>query len=318
MSAPSGLNWQQAEESAAGVPLDILPFPAAIVDRTGLLLAANPGWQLAYGTAPGDSWLSWCEEVHNAAPGMTAALSSGVQAVLGGSPVPFVQDCNTCKRRHRITVAPCPHGALILHQVFAPAAALEDPTRVRANRMETMGRLAAGVTHDFANLLTLISGYSEIILSRTSSADPLRPDLEEIRKAAQRGSRLTHQLLGFSRGESAAPRAVDLNAIIADVERLLRPIIGEYVDFAVALAPQRCIVLADPGQMEQVLLNLILNARDAIPAGGWIRVETAFRDLDESGARHHNVTPGPYVLLSISDNGHGVDSASMRHIFEPF
>jgi CheY-like chemotaxis protein len=170
--------------------------------------------------------------------------------------------------------------------------------------METVGRLVSAVAHDFANILTLIAGYSDIALNRIGECDPLRPELDEIRKAANRGARLTAQLLGFTRGQAVQPRPVDLNSVVCEIERMLRLVMGECVELQLDLCPTLPKVLADPGQMEQVIMNLVLNARDAIPAGGRIRIETA---NGETG-----------VTLSITDSGHGIPPDAIPHIFEAF
>jgi len=246
---------------------------------------------------------------------MNTALLTGVQDVLNGASSPFVQDCTTCARPHRITVSPCPEGALIVSQ-FLPIP--QESDRQVSARMETMGRLASGVAHDFANLITLICGYSDIILGHVSEHDPLRPELDEIRKAALRGARLTQQLLGFSRGEGSESKPLDLNRLVDDMEAMLRPIIGEHIEVVTELSTDLGTVVADSGKMEQVLMNLILNARDATPAGGRIRIQTANAELDESTASIHGVEPGPYILLTVSDNGRGIDSEAMPHIFDAF
>jgi len=187
----------------------------------------------------------------------------------------------------------------------------------RAGKMETMGRLLGGVAHDFANLVTLISGYSEILLTRMGQNDPLRPELEEIRKAANRGARLTSQLLGYTRGQVPQPKVVDLNEITAGMARMLHPIIGEHVEFRTILDPALCQVFADAGQLEQVLMNLILNARDAVPTGGRITVETCNRELGASG-NGDALQPGAYATVSVRDTGRGIDPQLLNRIFEPF
>jgi nitrogen-specific signal transduction histidine kinase/CheY-like chemotaxis protein len=217
----------------------------------------------------------------------------------------------------RMAVSPCDGGALVLHDDIS----LPDPAPERTfqlQKMETVGRLVGGVTHDFANLLTLIAGYSDILLNRIGERDPLRAELNEIRDAANRGARLTGQLLGFTRGQKAEPKAVDLNAIVVDMQRMLRPIIGEYVQLETCLAANLGKVMADPGQMEQVIMNLILNARDAMPTGGAIRIETANGEFAEAGAQARGLEPGAYVMLTISDTGYGIDADSLERVFQPF
>ncbi|MFB3830077.1 MAG: ATP-binding protein [Bryobacteraceae bacterium] len=190
--------------------------------------------------------------------------------------------------------------------------------RLRCDRVLAMGRLAGGVAHDFANLLTLISGYSELILGRMSEGDPLRPELEEIRSAAGRGSRLIAQLLGYTRAQAAEPKVQDLNALVAGMERMLRPIIGENVELVEAPDPNLGKVLADSGQLEQVIMNLVLNARDAMPRGGRITIATANAEFDEEEARAHSIRAGAYVVIAVSDTGAGMDAESMSHLFQPF
>jgi nitrogen-specific signal transduction histidine kinase/CheY-like chemotaxis protein len=214
----------------------------------------------------------------------------------------------------RATISAHPEGVLILDQEICG----DSVPRVQAQKMETVGRLVSGVAHDFANLITLIAGYSDMLLSRIGEKDPLRSELEEIRKAANRGSRLTAQLLGFTRGDSVHPRPLDLNSLVTDVQRMLRPIIGEHLEMHVSLGPATGKVVADPGQMEQVLMNLILNARDAMPGGGRIHIETATAVMADGEAEGHGVKPGPYALLSITDTGHGIAPDAMERIFQPF
>ena len=286
------------------MPLECLPFPAALTDGRGALIAANAGWQAAWpNAAPGQAAAEWPREVHASAPDLREALAAGVEAVLGGALPRFVQG--------GIVVSPCPNGALI---------AVQDPIAddLRSHRMESLGRLLGGVTHDFANLLTLIVGYSDILLNRTGEIDPLRSEIYEIRKAAGRGARLTAQLLGFARGAAAEPRPIDINPLVAEIEHMLRPIIGEYIALETVLAPDLGKVIADPGQMEQVIMNLILNARDAMPTGGSIRIQTCNSHLGEAAARARGVRPGPCVLLSIADTGHGMEPETIERVFQPF
>jgi signal transduction histidine kinase/CheY-like chemotaxis protein len=192
------------------------------------------------------------------------------------------------------------------------------PRQEESERMETVGRLVGAVAHDFANILTLIAGYSDIALNRVAESGPVRAELEEIRKAANRGARLTGQLLGFTRGQAVQPRPLDLNLVLCEIERMLRLIIGESCELELDLCPTLHKVLADTGQIEQVIMNLVLNARDAISTGGRIRIETADREIDEPVAREHDVRPGPCVALSVTDNGHGISADALPRLFEPF
>ena len=195
---------------------------------------------------------------------------------------------------------------------------LEEQLR-HAQKMEAIGRLAGGVAHDFNNLLTAIIGFSELVLARMRSDDPMRGNLEEIRKAADRATALTRQLLAFGKRQVMRPRVLDVNAVVADLDRLLRRLIGEDVALATRAAPEPALVLADPGQLEQVIVNLVVNARDAMPTGGAVTIETATVDLDEDAATGPSgAKPGPYVRLSVGDTGIGMDAATQAHLFEPF
>jgi len=195
---------------------------------------------------------------------------------------------------------------------------LEDQLR-QAQKMEVVGRLAGGVAHDFNNLLTIISGYSQMILGHLGPNDANRHSAEQIMKAADRAAALTKQLLAFSRRQVLQPRVLDLNKLVSSLGTMLRRLIGEDVDLRLALGSDLGRVSADPGQMEQVLMNLAVNARDAMPRGGILTIETGNVQLDESYAGSQiAVQPGPYVMLAVMDNGLGMDEAIKARVFEPF
>lgn len=189
----------------------------------------------------------------------------------------------------------------------------------RSQKMEAIGRLAGGVAHDFNNILTAITGYSDILMSGLAEDDPLREDLEEIKRASERATSLTRQLLAFCRMEAQQQRVINLNDVVADLGKMLQRLIGENIDLATDLDPGLGTVKADPEQMEQLLMNLVINARDAMPQGGVLSIDTANVWLDENFTKQHvNLHPGPYVTLSISDTGIGMDGETQARIFEPF
>jgi PAS domain S-box-containing protein len=189
----------------------------------------------------------------------------------------------------------------------------------QAQKMESVGRLAGGVAHDFNNLLSVIIGYSEVFLGNPKLDSSTQKHAEEIRKAGNRAAELTRQLLAFSRQQVLEPKILNLNSIIIDTERMLQRLIGEDVEIQTTLAAGIGSVKADPGQIEQILMNLAVNARDAMPRGGTLKIETAEAELDEDYARHHPpCVPGWYVVLTVTDSGTGMDENTKAHIFEPF
>ena len=196
--------------------------------------------------------------------------------------------------------------------------ALEDQFR-QAQKMEAVGRLAGGVAHDFNNLLMVISGYAEVILNDLNAIHPLYEKARSIQQASDRATTLTRQLLAFSRKQLLELKVVDVNSIVADMERLLRPLIGEDVALVTHLAPDAGFTRADAGQLEQVLMNLVVNAKDAMPGGGKLTIETENVVMDELHRRGQNfIRPGNYVMLSVSDSGMGMDKETQSRIFEPF
>jgi PAS domain S-box-containing protein len=196
--------------------------------------------------------------------------------------------------------------------------ALEQQLR-QSQKMEAIGRLAGGIAHDFNNLLMVISGYSEFLLERLGPDQTLRGPAKEIATAAERATSLTRQLLAFSRKQMLTPKVLDLNAVVTENLKMLTRLIGEDIDLVMIPGPELGAVKADPGQVEQVILNLAVNARDAMPQGGRLTIETANVTLDEAYARVHSpVQPGEYTMLAITDTGVGMDSDTQSHIFEPF
>jgi PAS domain S-box-containing protein len=189
----------------------------------------------------------------------------------------------------------------------------------QSQKLEAIGRLAGGITHDFNNVLTIITGYSDLLRDRIPPGDPMRDQVEEINAAGYRATALTRQLLAFSRKQEWQPTLLDLNAVATSMEFMLRRLIGEDIDLAISATATLSTVRADRGQIEQVLINLAVNARDAMPRGGLLTIETMDLDLDDTFSRvHPGVRPGPYVLLAVSDTGVGMDTETKSHLFEPF
>jgi len=202
------------------------------------------------------------------------------------------------------------------YEAEAARAHLEEQLR-QAQKMEAIGRLAGGVAHDFNNLLTVINGYSDMLIKELAGDDPQRQVIEEIHGAGERAAALTKQLLTFGRRQISRPRPLDLNALISGAERMLQRLIGEDILLATSLDPALDLVMADPGQMHQVLLNLSINARDAMPDGGRLVIAAANARFDREDTPA-GCEPGPYVKLTVADTGTGMDEETMRHLFEPF
>jgi two-component system, cell cycle sensor histidine kinase and response regulator CckA len=195
---------------------------------------------------------------------------------------------------------------------------LEEQFR-QAQKMEAIGQLAGGVAHDFNNLLTVITSYTSILLLEMGASDPRRDDLEQILKAAGDAAALTRQLLAFSRQQVVEPRVISLEEVIRGTEKMLRRLIGEDIEFVSILNDSPVLILIDPGQLEQVIMNLVVNARDAMPRGGRLTIETSVAEFDDTYARTHwPATPGRFVVLAVSDTGVGMDEMTRARVFEPF
>jgi signal transduction histidine kinase len=191
---------------------------------------------------------------------------------------------------------------------------------VQAEKLQAIGRLAGGVAHDFNNVLTVVMGYAQQLLdNKNPTVEAVQRGASHILTAGDRAARLTRQLLAFGRKQVLQPTILNLNAVIVDVDKMLRRLIHENVEIMTTPAPKLGLVKADVSQLEQVLLNLAINGRDAMPDGGKLTIETSNVELDEAYAREHaGVRPGPYVLLAVSDTGVGMDAETLSHIFEPF
>jgi PAS domain S-box-containing protein len=208
-----------------------------------------------------------------------------------------------------------PDYVIAMAEDVTKARVLEERLR-QSQKLEAVGRLAGGVAHDFNNMLTAIGGYTALALDHAAPGTPLHGDLEEIRKASDRAGLLTRQLLAFSRKQVLQPELLNLNSVVLELESMLRPLIGEDVALTTRLDPALGPIEADPGQLHQVVMNLVVNARDAMPGGGSISVETA--NVDVAEGETDEIEPGRYVALTVRDDGHGIDAETLAQIFEPF
>ena len=241
---------------------------------------------------------------------------------IGGEPTTFHVEWKggsyTCHVEPLRTAEGELQGAICMALDITDRRQLEEQLR-QAQKMEAVGRLAGGIAHDFNNLLMVIQGYADLLTERLAEGDPLRRNAEQIQTASQRATSLTRQLLAFSRKQMLAPKVLSVQSVVGDMEKILRRLIGEDVQLETSSVPDLGLVKADRSQIEQVILNLAVNARDAMPEGGRLTIETANVDLDESFS-HSSVmlSPGPYVMLAVTDNGCGMDVETQAHIFEPF
>jgi two-component system, cell cycle sensor histidine kinase and response regulator CckA len=209
-------------------------------------------------------------------------------------------------------------GAICMSLDVTDRKNLEEQLR-QAQKMEAVGRLAGGIAHDFNNLLMVIQGYADLLADRFPAGDPLRRNVEQIQMAGQRATSLTRQLLAFSRKQMLAPTIISIHTVVADMEKILRRLIGEDIRLDTSSVPDLWLVKADRSQIEQVIMNLAVNARDAMPNGGRLTIETANVELDSAFSRHAVVmAPGQYVMLAVTDNGLGMDANTQAHLFEPF
>jgi len=235
-----------------------------------------------------------------------ASLSKDVLELFGAVAVPIAQFVGRKRAEEQ----------LITH--ITDRARLEEQQR-QSQKMEAVGLLAAGVAHDFNNLLTAIIGFSELTLEQLDAASPVRADVEEILKAGKSATALTRQLLAFSRHQVLEPQILDVNAVIDRADSLLRRLIGEDIEVVLIKHPDLDSVSADPGQLEQVIINLAINARDALPEGGRVTIETANVEFDEAYvSAHPDASAGRNVMISVSDTCTGMDAEVLAHLFEPF
>ena len=333
------VNWRAHETSQAYTELILDSAPDGIcgVDVTGVITFMNPsgartlGWprRELVGRAVQDVLLLPGPDgapspfdrspIHGAcADGQARDLRAQVFLHNDGSSVPVDYVATPFRQRGRIT------GAVITfrdisERVKAAEAQAQLEAQLESQKMEAIGRLAGGIAHDFNNLLTVITGRTQLVLQSVGSQHPRRTDVELIQKSADRAATLTRQLLAFSRKQVLQPKVLSLNDVVGDFETIIRRLIREDIELMTALDPDLGQVRVDPHQMEQVLMNLVVNAVDAMPHGGRLVIETANTDVNGAyAARHVGMEPGAFVMLAVSDNGQGMDAETRSRIFEPF
>jgi PAS domain S-box-containing protein len=310
------------------------PFGMMMIDKEGMFKYINPKFKELFGydlndVPDGKTWFrkaypdpayrhqaisTWIHDLEDLSSGekrartFTVTCKSGTEKIINFIPV---------RLETGETVMAC-EDMTEIKRAEEEKASLQDQLR-QSQKVEAIGRLAGGVAHDFNNLLTIIKGYSQLSCIELKDNDTLKENIDEIQRAAERAASLTRQLLAFSRRQVMEMRVVDLNTLLRDLEKMLRRVIGEDIEMVIQLAQNLESVRADVGQIEQVIMNLAVNAKDAMPSGGKLTIETANVALDESYAHSHvEVTPGPYVMLSVSDTGTGMTPEVRERIFEPF
>jgi signal transduction histidine kinase len=318
--------------------LDHLPVGVWVLDRDGLIRFANPASRTIWGGARfvglddfGEFRGWWAATGDLIGPGEWAAARAIRQGETTLGEVVHIEGFDGSHRTVLNSALPLRAldggiiGAIALQQDITDQRAGEETLRRseeqlrHSQKMEAVGQLAGGIAHDFNNLLTGILSYSDLVLQELRPDDPIRGDIEQIRHAGQRAAGLTRQLLAFGRRQVLQPRVLSLNACVGEVDAMLRRLVGADVTFESELDPGLWHVRADPGQLEQVLVNLVINARDAMPDGGRVTVTTANLLLTATDdARGNGVRPGAYVTLAVSDTGVGMDVPTQARIFDPF
>jgi len=294
------------------------------LDLDGRVVTLNEAAETLLGCRPGTARGRPVDEVFDHAPEVAGILQGAVQRRMGSTATVTLPGRAGGFVPVEITAATLKGSG---GQDLGVVAIVRDLTAVRhleaqlrqAQKMEAVGRLAGGVAHDFNNLLTVITGRSQLLLLKLPPESPLHRDIELIEETAHRASALTRQLLAFSRKQILQPRVVDLNEVVRGMEAMLGRLIAEDIQLTTRLEPTAGCVRADPAQIEQMIVNLIVNARDAMPLGGQLTIETSRVELDQASAhRQVGVRPGPYVRLVVRDTGVGMDAVTKAHLFEPF
>jgi two-component system cell cycle sensor histidine kinase/response regulator CckA len=316
------LETQQRMESV----LEITKTGLDIIDREFNLIYVDPGWQKVYGNPAGRK----CHEYFMGLQKPCAACA--IPKAIETRQIQVTEETLPRENNRVVEVHTIPFqdasGQWMVAELNVDVTARKRAEKklqetqgqlLQAQKMEAVGRLAGGVAHDFNNILTVILGYAETLLRASKDADPHRKPIEEIRNAGQRAAGLTRQLLAFSRRQILEPRVLNLGDVVRNLEPMLRRLIGEDIDLRTALPAGLGRVKADPGQIEQVLMNLAVNARDAMAEGGKLTIDAANADLDEDYAgRRPEAKPGRYVMLAVTDDGAGMTPEIQRRLFEPF
>jgi len=294
-----------------------------IVNRSGTILRANKTmrdrFEPLHGNLDGlDYRVIYCGSATCVPQPPCAAVLTDGSAFVGEMALPMLEGWYQVASYPLADPGGARVGAVSVVRDLTERKHLEQQLR-QAQKMEVVGQLAGGVAHDFNNMLTVINGFSDLTLAQLDAAHPVRDMVEEIRRAGERATGLTRQLLTLSRQQVVAPKVLNINTVVAEATKMLRQLIGADVQLVTRLDPALRLVKADAGQIEQVVMNLAVNARDAMPTGGRLTVETLNSDLDaEAVAAHPRARPGPYVLLRVTDTGHGMSDAVKARIFEPF
>ena len=263
-------------------------------------------------TLPDSSGLHTFERMHAQAPSVPTIVLTGLDVETLGTEA--VQ-----KGAQDYLIKGQEDSPLLVRSIrYAIERKLLENQLLQSNKLESVGELAGGVAHEFNNLLTSIMGYTQLGIAALPSGDPVRSDLEAVLRSAERASKLASQLLVFSRKKVNEPKVFDLNQLILNIGKLLRSVIDKDVEFVMLLSPDLDLVLADPDQVEQVLMNLVVNARDAMPTGGKLVIETANLNVDQAQAGRWNCLLGNYVSLTVNDNGIGMSEEVKRKAFDPF
>jgi two-component system cell cycle sensor histidine kinase/response regulator CckA len=312
--------------------VDASPLPIVGVDSVGVVLSWNRAAEDTFGW-PADEAIG--HRLINIPPDKQSEFDALLARVLSGHPFTSYETQRLRKDGSRIDVSIStaalhdaggrPIGSVAIYLDVTERKRAEGQLRLtqeqfrQAQKMEAVGRLAGGIAHDFNNLLTAILSYSELALTDLRAGDPIREDIQQIREAGLRAAELTRQLLAFSRRQLFQVRSLSLNDVVIHSERMLQPLMGDDVEIRLGLSPTLAHTRADAGQLEQVLLNLAVNARDAMPSGGTLTLTTATVEVgDDAAARWGHLVPGAYVTLSVQDTGTGMSPEVQERIFEPF